>query len=321
METRAHYVAVGAFVLAMITLAFVAVLWLARAQLTTQYAKYDIYFKGPVTGLIKGATVDYSGVPVGKVAEIKINPDKRDSDRQIKVTVEIDSSIVEIKEEASAAIETNLLSGVSFIQIDGGNLNAPKLTAKGDEPYPVIQPRRSDVGKVIEGAPELVKKAGRALDRFNQLLGDDNLQAVGATLDNVKSISGDVKLVSGALAERSKELGEVISNANAAMSDAKTMIENIDSGEAGLGKRLATAIDDVDRVAKNLTETTRQLQLAVQDSRPGVRTFSQQTLSDVGSLVGEVRQLISGLSRLTSEIERDPTRVLFGDRREGYRPR
>ena len=81
----------------------------------------------------------------------------------------------------------------------------------------------------------------------------------------------------------------MISNANAAMSDAKTMIENIDSGEAGLGKRLATAIDDVDRVAKDLTETTRQLQLAVQDSRPGVRTFSQQTLSDVGSLVGEVR--------------------------------
>ena len=42
MEIRAHYVAVGAFVLLMVVLAFVTVLWLARGQLTTQQARYDI---------------------------------------------------------------------------------------------------------------------------------------------------------------------------------------------------------------------------------------------------------------------------------------
>ena len=36
METRANYAAVGAFVLAMVVLAFGAVIWLARGQLTTQ---------------------------------------------------------------------------------------------------------------------------------------------------------------------------------------------------------------------------------------------------------------------------------------------
>ncbi|MFI4947632.1 MAG: hypothetical protein ACHQC9_02380, partial [Alphaproteobacteria bacterium] len=71
----------------------------------------------------------------------------------------------------------------------------------------------------------------------------------------------------------------------------------------------------------NLNDTNKQLQATLQDVRPGVRTFSQQTLSDVGSLVGEARQLISGLNRLTAAIERDPSRVLFGDRREGYRPK
>jgi hypothetical protein len=44
-------------------------------------------------------------------------------------------------------------------------------------------------------------------------------------------------------------------------------------------------------------------------------------LSDVGALVGEARQLLSGVSRLVAEIERDPSRVLLGDRREGYRPK
>src|SRR5260370_40461969 len=74
METRAHYVAVGAFVLAIVSLAFVAVLWLARAQLTTQYALYDIYFTGVVSGLRGGGAGEYKGVPVGRGAEGRINP-------------------------------------------------------------------------------------------------------------------------------------------------------------------------------------------------------------------------------------------------------
>src|SRR5439155_9522240 len=89
METRAHYVAVGAFVLAMVALAFIAVLWLARAQLTTQYALYDIYFTGAVSGLRNGAPVEYSGVPVGKVADVRIDPANVE---QIRVTVELDAS-------------------------------------------------------------------------------------------------------------------------------------------------------------------------------------------------------------------------------------
>ena len=102
------------------------------------------------------------------------------------------------------------------------------------------------------------------------------------------------------------------------------MLGNVDRsyvGPDGLGNRAATALADFDRLAKNLSDTNRQLQSTLQDVRPGIRTFSQQTLSDVGALVGDARQLISELNRLTAQIERDPSRVLFGDRREGYHPK
>ena len=58
METRAHYVAVGAFVLAIVTLAFVAVLWLARAQLTT---RATMSTSSPLTS--SGATDGHSRHP------------------------------------------------------------------------------------------------------------------------------------------------------------------------------------------------------------------------------------------------------------------
>ena len=73
METRAHYVAVGAFVLAVIFLAFVAVLWLGRAEFAQEAKRYYIYFRGSVAGLSKGSQVQYNGIPVGRVIDIRVD--------------------------------------------------------------------------------------------------------------------------------------------------------------------------------------------------------------------------------------------------------
>ena len=312
METRAHYVAVGAFVLAMVTLAFIAVLWLARAQLTTQNALYDIYFKGPVSGLRVSAPVEYNGVPIGKVSDVRIDPANVE---QIRVTVEIDSEVV-IKEDARASVETNILSGVSYIQIVKGTQEAKVLEAEPGQRYPVIKAHRSRLASVVAAAPQLLEKADEALDHLNALLNEKNRQAVNESLDNIKTFTSG-------LAARNQDIAELATNANKVTTDLASLLDHIDqsyAGPGGLGNRAATAIADFDKVAKSLNDTNRQLQLTLQDVRPGVRTFSQQTLGDIGVLVGEARQLVSGLNRLTAQISRNPSQVLFGDRREGYRP-
>jgi hypothetical protein len=37
-------------------------------------------------------------------------------------------------------------------------------------------------------------------------------------------------------------------------------------------------------------------------------------------LVTDMQRFIDGLSRFVASVERDPARLLFGERREGYRP-
>jgi len=306
METRAHYVAVGAFVLTMIVLAFAAVLWLGRAELTTQFANYDIFFIGPVSGLRDGAVVEYSGVPVGRVSDIRIDPTNVE---QIRVTVEIDSTVA-IKADAAAAVESNLLSGVSYIQIVGGTQDAPLLLPQPGQRYAVIRSHRSRFASIAQRAPQILEKASDALDSLNEMLDEKNRRAVAETLEHIR-------VLSDGLGNTNKDIDELAVNANTAVLTATTLLGNVDrsySGPDGLGNRAGTALTDFDRVAKDLV-------LTLQDARPGIRTFSQQTLSDVGALVGEARQLISGVSRLVATIERDPSRVLLGDRREGYRPK
>jgi phospholipid/cholesterol/gamma-HCH transport system substrate-binding protein len=286
----------------MISVAFAAVLWLARAQLTTQYATYDIYFTGPVSGLRDGATVEYNGVPAGRVKEIRIDPSNVE---QIRVTVEIENNVI-IKQNARANLETNILSGVSYVEIAGGTQEAPVLTAEAGNRYPVIRSRRSRLASVAARLPQIMAKLDETADHLNELLGEDNRRSIGETLANLRILSADLA-----------------ADAKPALLAATTLLRNLDqsySDPGGLREGLTAGIADFDKLGRSLNDTSHQLQQALQDARPGVRTFSQRTLADVGELVAEARQLISGLGRLVAGIDRDPSRVLFGDRRKGYQP-
>ena len=302
METRAHYVAVGVFVLVLIAVGLGGVLWIARTQLTTQYAVYDVYFRGPVSGLREGAVVEYNGVPSGRVKEIRIDPSNVE---QIRVTVEVENNVV-IKQDAAANLETNLLSGVSYVQIAGGTQDAPVLTAETGSRYPVIRARRSRLASVTARLPQILGKVDEAVDHLNDLLDEDNRKAISVILANLRTLSDDLA-----------------SDTKPALTAMTTLLNNLDrsySEPGGLREGLSAGITDFDKLARNLGDTNHQLQAALQDARPGLRNFSQRTLTDVSELVGEARQLIAGLGRLVAGLDRDPSRVLFGDRRKGYQP-
>ena len=313
METRANYAAVGAFVFAMVLLAFGAVVWLAGGQLNAPKARYLIYFSGLVSGMREGAAVEYNGVPVGKVEDIRIDPDNV---ALVRSTIAIDPALT-IRNDAVATLQSNLLSGVSFVQITGGTQDAPPLKAEGNERYPVIRSVPSTLASVAASGPELLEKLNATVDRFNTIIDEKNRQALSESLENLR-------VFTAGLAARSDDIAELAANANSATAAASKLLTSIErsyTGPDGIGNRLTSAIADFDKVAKNLGDTNKQLQGALQDVRPGLRSFSEQTLSNVGSLVAEARQLVASANRVVTNVERDPMSLLFGDRREGYRPR
>src|SRR4029077_9630852 len=313
METRAHYVAVGAFVLAVIFLAFVAVLWLGRAEFGQQAKRYYIFFGGSVAGLNKGSQVQYNGIPVGRVVDIRVDPNNLE---QIQVMAEIDTSIVDIKSDARAFLDANILNGIATIQVRGGTREASELTPAPGHKYPVIKAGRSELEEVKASLPELVADIKAAAHGVNALLDEQNRQAVSDTLRNVQTITS-------ALVEPSKEVNEVVDNANKAVVELRTFFQNLDQSyteKGGLKDQLSQTLGDADRLAKNLNEASRQLQLVLQENRPGIRNFTQSTLTQVSDLVTDLQRFVAGATRFVSEMERNPTRLLFGERREGYRP-
>lgn len=313
METRAHYVAVGGFVVTIIFLAFAAVLYLGRAQLSTQYARYDIYFRGVVSGLSAGAPVQYAGIPVGHVASIEVDPENVE---RIKIEVDIDTDTV-IKSDAVAAVETNILSGVSAIQISGGKKDSPSLAAKEGERYPVIQSRRNDLALVYTRIPKLLDRANELIESLNDVLGEPNRKAIAETVENLR-------VASGGLAEGTKAIGPVTDDARNTLHSITTLVSNIDhsySDHDGLKDRAGVVLADLERLANGLNDSNRNLQGILQDARPGVRDLTQHTVGHLNDLLMEARQLVSGLTRFAADLERDPTKILYGDRRQGYQPK
>jgi phospholipid/cholesterol/gamma-HCH transport system substrate-binding protein len=313
METRAHYVAVGAFVLAVIFLGFVAVLWLGRAEFAQDTKRYYIYFRGSVAGLSKGSQVQYNGIPVGRVIDIRVDPGNLE---QIQVTVEIDTSIVNIKSDAQAFLEANILNGIATVQIRGGTQEASELVPRSGHKYAVITAGRSELEEVKASLPELVADLKAVAHRLNDVLDEENRKAVSDTLQNVRSITG-------ALVEPSREVGEVVNNANRAVVELRSLFRNLDQSyteKGGLKDQLSQTLGDADRLAKNLTDASRQLQGLIQENRSGIRDFTHNTLNQLGDLVTDLQRFVAGMTRFASELERNPPKLLFGDRREGYRP-
>ena len=313
METRAHYVAVGAFVLAVIFLGFVAVLWLGRAEFAQDNKKYYIYFRGSVAGLNKGSQVQYNGIPVGRVIDIRVDPGNLE---QIQVTVEIDTSIVSIRSDAQAFLEANILNGIATVQIRGGTQEASELLPRPGHKHAVITAGRSELEEVKASLPELVADLKAVAHNLNDLLDDENRQAVSDTLRNVRSITG-------ALVEPSREVADVVENANRAVVELRTLLRDVEQSyveKGGLKDQLSQTLGDADRLAKNLIDASRQVQTLIQENRPGIRDFTHNTLNQVGDLVTDLQRFVAGMTRFVSEVERNPGKLLFGDRREGYRP-
>src|SRR5205085_2525437 len=174
-----------------------------------------------------------------------------------------------------------------------GTRDAPALVAQEGQRYPVIRAHRSRLASVSARLPQLVEKLSETADHLNDVLDEKNRQALANTLAHLETFAGG-------LAERNNDIAEFTSNANEATQVLATLLHSVDhsySDPGGYREVLGTGLANFDRLAKNLVETNRQLQVALQDVRPGLRGFAQRTLSDIGDLVGDARQLISGLSR------------------------
>src|ERR1700761_5120625 len=182
METKANYVAVGGFVLACVLGLVVALLWLAGAQYSAEFAYYRTYFSGAVTGLGNGTVVRYNGINVGHVSKLTFDPA---DPKRVIVDLQIDPTL-KIHSDSVVSIASEGFTGGSYVEIDGGSADKPVLERKMFGEYPVIQSKQSTLQALEDAAPQILNKINKIADRLNLVLSDKNIASITDTLTNIK---------------------------------------------------------------------------------------------------------------------------------------
>lgn len=328
METRSNQVLVGSITLGLIAALVIFVVWLGRVSDGGEKA-YDIFFTQSVEGLAKGTGVTFSGVPVGTIQSINLEPQSPQFIR-VRVTISEDTPVL----EGSTATIRSTFTGVSTIQIDPPEnppagqprrprreLRCPEANPQSECPYgvPVIPTRPGALGQLLNTAPELLERVSTLTERLTELLSDRNQESLAGILDHFEEISRS-------LAERSPEIAATVAEARVAIRQAGNAADRIGqlagSTSALLDSEGRPLITDLRATLRSADQSMTQLQAAIGEARPGIQAFTNQTLPEVGQLMHDLRATSESLREITDRLnQRGVGGVIGGQRLPDYEGR
>jgi phospholipid/cholesterol/gamma-HCH transport system substrate-binding protein len=257
-------------------------------QYAQEYSYYTAVFKGPVTGLGKGTVTRFNGIDVGRIQDLQFDPN---DPQAVIVTLQVQPHL-NIREDSMASIDSQGLTGSTYVEISGGTVKSPLLRAKPGQKYPVIRTKQSSLAQLEQSAPEVVAKLNVAASQINDLLNDNNRRAVAETLAHLDQITATLARRSGDLDAILRNTNEATANLNKASADLQPALDRVDLTVTKFGK----VADDTDAFIKG------------------------DGLAQLSDLISDLRRLTTNLNRFSDQLDRQPTSILFGDRRKGYDP-
>ena len=177
METTAKYRLMGAFTLATVIGLFGFVYWLNNVAGLTERRIYQIRFQGAVPGLRPGAAVQFNGIRVGEVTDLRLDAQMP---QRVMATIAIDST-TPVRVDTQVGLDFQGLMGVTSVTLKGGASEAPHLVA-AEGGLPLL------IADASAGA-DLSTTAREALRRLDGMLAD-NADALRGTMSNFNTFTG-----------------------------------------------------------------------------------------------------------------------------------
>lgn len=294
-RTRGDLIRVGVFVTAAGAILVGGLLWIAGSSLLRPVAQYNVRFKESVSGLNASANVEYQGVVVGRVADIRLTADMPP---QVDVLITLPPT-TPIREDTRAALVGSLVTGIKFIELQGGSESSPPLPPGGTIP--------GSAASLQEFRDKLAEIGDRALSILKRL--DENVFTETTT----------------------EEVGEIMKNFGIVSKSLATALQNFQTEQTGqdlttLVRRVSDLADNVNNVVKDfyarrdaiyggLESTLADLNRTINDGRRLVVDSTTQ-VNDAGTsvtqLVNELAGATARLQETIDVIQSNPSTLLWG---------
>jgi phospholipid/cholesterol/gamma-HCH transport system substrate-binding protein len=256
METRANYVLIGSFTLAVIAAAFGFVMWFQSLHTTKARTPLRIVFEGPASGLRNGGSVNFNGIRVGEVMSVKL-----DNPRRVVALTMIENN-APIRKDTLVGLEFQGLTGVAAISLKGGAEAAPGVPLDEDGvPVLTADPNAlQDVTEAIRGT----------LQNINRVVAD-NQESVKNSLHNLETFTAS-------LARNSEKIDNVMLKVDGVMTRADSLMLGLDTLAGGKdGGELFLTVKSIRELAEDF------------DKRSGLlMSDGRRTLGDISRAVNNL---------------------------------
>jgi phospholipid/cholesterol/gamma-HCH transport system substrate-binding protein len=168
METDRHYFIEGLFIIVLSIGATLAFVWLSATGHSDDVV-YRIRFADSVSGLAVGDPVKFRGVDVGTVKVIAL--DSTDP-RLVQVDVSLRKE-TPVKTDTRAVLKLKGITGVVFVELNGGAPNAKTLVAVTPAgQIPEIASEKSALAAVLDQLPRILEKFSGIEDQVKKVATD-----------------------------------------------------------------------------------------------------------------------------------------------------
>jgi phospholipid/cholesterol/gamma-HCH transport system substrate-binding protein len=256
METRANFVLIGSFTLAVIAAAFGFVLWFQSLHTTKARSPLRIIFEGPAAGLRNGGSVNFNGIRVGEVISVKL-----DNPRRVVALAMVENN-APLRKDTLVGLEFQGLTGVAAISLKGGEEAAPAVPLDEDGvPVLTADPNAlQDVTEAIRGT----------LQNINRVVAD-NQEAVKNSLHNLETFTAS-------LARNAQKIDDVMLQVNGVMGKADSLMLGLNTLAGGKdGGELFLTVKSIRELAEDF------------DKRSGaLMADGRRTLADISRAVNNL---------------------------------
>ena len=268
----------------------------------TQRVRFVMYFGGSVRGLSIGAPVEFKGIKIGEVVDVRLEFDPGDTSFRIPVLVEIEPQRVVARGEAGrsarfemlktlverglrAQLQTgSLLTGQLFIELDM-HPGTPTNLVNAGGPYPELPT-----------IPASLAEIERSLRNFLARLEKLDLETISVEL--ISTLQGARALVS------SDEVRATMTDLRASVSTLRSVLGKVD-------RRVAPLTDNVSEAMVAGRDALNKLQLTLELVNEVLKSDSPLQYRAV-EMAEELTETARSIRAFVDLLERNPDAMLFG---------
>ena len=269
---------------------FVALLFfVAGTALQRDTQTHFIRFDESVKGMVVGSKVNFQGVPIGAVSDIRFEAGLT------LVEIQIDPKKASLQDVTRARIDRLLVTGQVTIELEGYQSGAQSL-ADGSliraESHDPIAEIKSSLPAVLQNVDRLLERSTALVARAERFLADDNQERVARILEKLETV---LDAVPGELSRTGEELRATLAAFRPLATDARATLERIsaltDNELAPSMESLRVALGAIGRGA-----------LALEATAAAFERVALETQGILGGNRGVLRGLLVGASDAMREL-------------------